>query len=70
MVNDTVEVIISNSEYEKLIRESEQNNIIRKFAKKNVYVSTEDLKTILDIQDTPKKTLSFVEMLEGKEGEE
>ena len=68
---------ISTTEYTKLVRESEQNYTIRRLLQKNKYVSIEDLKAILCIEDeeAPKeenteKQYTFKELLGEKEGEE
>ena len=52
-VSQVVEV--PRAEYEKLVRESERNNIIRNMVQKKEYFSTEDLKTILEVEETPKE---------------
>lgn len=46
---------IPKCEYEKLIRESEQLTIVKKLLEKNDYVSSGDLRTILDIKEKEKK---------------
>jgi len=48
-------VTVTNREYEKLIRESEQLATVKKLLEKNDYVSTGELKTILDIKEKEKK---------------
>lgn len=48
-------VSVPKPEYEELVRESEQNGIVRSLLKKNKYVSTEDLKVILDVEESQKK---------------
>ena len=48
-------ISVPKSEYEELIRESEQNRIIRSLLGKNRYVSTEDLKVILDVEEPQAK---------------
>lgn len=63
-------VEIPKLEYTELIRESEQNDTIRRLLQKNKYISMEDLKTILCIEDEeapkeekPEKQYSFAELL-------
>lgn len=48
-------VEVPRPEYEKLVRESERNDIIRSLVHKNKYISTEDLKTILDVEESQEK---------------
>lgn len=66
-------VEVPRAEYEILIRESERNNIIRNLLTKSKYVSTDDLKVVLDVEEPPRgceKPKTFEEMLGEKEGEE
>ena len=69
-------VEIPRTEYAELLRESEQLNTIRNLVKKKQYISMEDLKTILCIEDEEapeeeksEKQCSFAELL-GEEGGE
>ncbi|MBQ8279585.1 MAG: hypothetical protein IJZ23_07065 [Roseburia sp.] len=48
-------VIVPKSEYEELIRKSEQNGIIKGLLKKNKYVGQEDLKVILDMEESEEE---------------
>lgn len=68
-------VEVPRTEYTKLIRESEQLDMVRRLLKKNKYVSIEDLKIILCVEDEeapkgekqqeekPEKQYSFEELL-------
>lgn len=48
-------VTVTNREYEKLIRESEQLATVKKLLEANDYVSSGDLRTILDIKEKEKE---------------
>ena len=68
-------VEISRAEYMTLLKESERNDTIRRLLQKNKYVSIEDLKIILcveeeeapkeekPVEEKPEKQYSFVELL-------
>ncbi|MBQ8279524.1 MAG: hypothetical protein IJZ23_06755 [Roseburia sp.] len=49
-------VTVPKSEYEELIRKSEQNDIIKSLLRKNKYVSIEDLKVILDMEESEEES--------------
>ena len=44
-------VTVPKTEYEELIRVSEQNEIIKSMLRKNEYISTGDLKVILNVDE-------------------
>ena len=69
LVSAAIEV--PRTEYTKLVKESEQNDVIRRLLQKNKYISTEDLKTILRVEDeaAPNEVIAFEELLGEKEGE-
>lgn len=49
-------VTVPKPEYEELIRKSEQNDIIKSLLRKNKYVSIEDLKVILDMEESEEES--------------
>jgi len=74
MINGITDVIatvsVPKSEYEELVRDSEQLAIVKNVIANSKYVSTDDLKIILDIERGDDETIkSFEEMLRGKEGD-
>lgn len=75
MLNGITDIVVTVSvpkpEYEELVRDSEQLSTVKKLLVNGKYVSTEDLKIILDIErDDNKPIKSLKEMLGEKEGEE
>ena len=50
----------TKSEYEELVKRNERLRIIEAMLKKNNYVSTGDLKTILGIEESEEKKNEFV----------
>jgi len=50
---DALQVVaVSKPEYERLVRESEKLGTIERLLRKNKYVAAEDLKSILDIEES------------------
>lgn len=66
-------VTVPKAEYEELVRESERNDIIRSLVEHDKFITTDNLKTILGIEETQEKEgikePSFEETLK-KAGEE
>lgn len=56
LLTDAVATLeITATKYERLVRESEQLATVKKLLEKKEYVSSDDLKTILDIKEKEKK---------------
>lgn len=59
MLNGITDVIATVSvpkpEYEELVRDSEQLAVVRRMVRKNKYIGQEDLKAVLDIEESQKK---------------
>ena len=51
-----MEITIDRVEYEFLVRESERLAVIIRMLEKSKYVSTDDIKAVLDIQQTEGET--------------
>lgn len=54
LIDSVTSFSVSAEKYEKLIRESEQLATVKKFLEANDYISSGELKTILDIKEKEK----------------
>lgn len=75
MLNGITDVIatvsVPKSEYEELVRDSERLAIVKNMLTNSKYVSTVDMKIILDIENVDDKPIkTFEEVLREKEGDE
>lgn len=59
MLNGITDVIatvsVPKSEYEELVRDSEQLAVVIRMVRKNKYIGQEDLKAVLDIEESQEK---------------